>query len=315
MDILRFICSFVFLIVFVDALDQATFNKQCRKLSSYQKEFNHQQKDCLICRSISLSPNDFDELNAKELTSEKCVYFKEGNISVNSDFFKLFPNTQKMCFENVSLNMESSLEIKPNENLEALALFICKLQGNQNSNALQSLQNLKKFVMGDCQLEYRKFDGSLLQNNTKLQDISVMDKDPNSDENQNFLTSIDDDAFKNLLNLEKVMLFVSQMDNVPANLLKDKSKLKSVELSSISKKFPENLPDQIEELSLDYKNLEKVSRDDFKIFKQLQQVKLYERDMKVVDKDLIDDPMVHVLEWLTNQRPHILIRFLNNIED
>lgn len=316
---IRLFYSLLFLLGLSRAFNTESFLKNCTKEDTFIVSLYFEDlKECLVCRNVSINPTDQDEFKAKKLpiTEDECVVFLGGDVGVvNSDFFKQFPNTKQMTFQNVTINLKSSDGVIDNENIELLGILSSKVLGNHHSNALHSLTNLRKFVMSECQLEDQTLDGVFLQKNSMLKDVTILDAGElvTVDENLPIWKSIDEDAFENLKNLERVQFMVRKMNNVPSNLFKDKSKLKYAYLYGRFEKFPENIPDQIEELTLSMYNFERVTRDDFKRFKHLKFLAMYWSDLEVIDEDAFDDLLeVKYLYLHSNQIQKFTARHLKN---
>lgn len=315
---LVFILS-VFLFGLSHAFDKEGFLKDCHKeptffVSYYLEVF----KRCLVCHNVSLTASDSQRFKAEEfeISDAECMVFQGGDVGVvNSDFFKQFPNAKKITFQNVSINLKSSDNLNDHENMEIIGFLSTNVKGNHNSNALHSLANLKKFVMVDCQFEDTTIDSVLLQKNSKLHDVTLLDVGINSNRNDDLpiLKSIDEGAFENLKELESLYFIVYNMTMVPTKLLKDKTKLKYVHISGHFEKFPEDLPKQINDLTVAFSNFERVSRKDFDTLTKLESLSIYWSNLAVIDEDAFDD-LVN-LKYLTinsNQIHNFTVRHLKN---
>lgn len=302
------------------AFDKEDFLKECHKEPTFFVSFYHEElKSCLICNNVSLTSSDSQQFKTEELyiTDAECVVFQGGDVGVvNSDFFKQFPNTKKMTFQNASIYLKSSDILIDNENVEIVGFLSSTVQGNHNSNALHSLPNLRKFVMVGCQLEDQTIDRVLLQKSSRIQDVTLLDVDivhAPRNEYLSILKSIDEGAFENLQDLKSVYFIVHNMTVLPPKLLKDKTKLTNVHVSGGFEKFPEDLPEQIIALTVAFFNFERVSRKDFERLTKLESLSMYWSNLSVIDEDAFDDLVnLQYLTFNSNQIHNFTARHLKN---
>lgn len=248
----------------------------------------------MVCHNVSITSEDANIFKEKNLqiTNEKCVVFYGGDVGiVNYDFFKQFPNTKKMSFQNVKLSLKSSESVGEHRNMKLVGFLSSDIKGNQETNALHSLVNLRKFVMTDCLLENTTVDKMLLEKNINLVDVTLNDGGvhPPKDESLPILAQINEDVFENMPNLEQVYMIVHKMSIFPPKLLKGKNKLKSAEIDGRFIEFPANLPDFIEDLSISFHKITAINKSNFQNFKNLKSLTMYYSDLEHIDENTFED--------------------------
>lgn len=276
------------------AFDKDEFVEKCVKDPFFFKTFYIEElQDCMVCQNVTITEADAETFKSHELriSNENCVVFYGGDIGVvNSDFFKQFPNTEKMSFENVKINLKSSDVIKEHLSLQVLGIVSSDVEGNNHTNALHSLKNLKKFVLNKCILEKPSIDKMFLEKSSELKDVTFKDSDKYpADTDQSILKNIDEDALDNQPDLEKIYFLVENMKNMPSKLFKDKAKLEVAEIDGSFENFPSHLPESLKDLSISFHKFKKLTRNDLRNLKKLEDFCMYWSDLEEIEEDAFDD--------------------------
>lgn len=266
-------------ILFISAcqgFDKDKFLSHCNDVSFYGMDL--QSYEFLVCENVELSPSEVDSFrnHSFNISNKPYITFEKGNLGVvNGDFFKQFPNTKMMEFEDTVLSLKSSRFLVRHSNLEILKIISSNVSGNHRTNALHSLPRLKEFVMDSCLLEDPRIDGNLLQGNDELKKLTLIDdKNHPSNSQASIIKYIDEDALGSLNNLEDLSLHVENMSQMNARFLKNKPKLKNIKLSGLLEKFPENLPSSLEHLSIKFSKIRSLSNVDLKNLRKLKTLRI-----------------------------------------
>lgn len=227
-------------------------------------------EECLECTNVLITAEDSFEFQANlfNITSESCVRFHKGDVGmVNNDFFKQFPSTTNITFENLNINLKSSEKIEEHEFIVEIVLVSSNVTGNHRTNAFHSLTNLKTFVLIDHILENPTIDKMLLEKNTKLQEIILMDSGPpKANKTLNTIKKIDEDVFNTFLDLKKVTILVEEMTE-----------------------FPKGLPPSVIHLTVSFNNILHIGKDDFQNLTNLLSIVMSHSKLESIDKDTFEE--------------------------
>lgn len=266
--------------------------KHCKK-DDYSASFRFDYPDCLICSDVQLSEEDEISFQEKsfDITDEKIIVFDGGNVgTVNSDFFKQFPNTQQMLFNNVSLSLKPSATIDENKILNTLSFIQSNVSEILNTNALHSLVGLKTFVMEGCNMTNTTIDQELLKMNKNIKDLTLNDIVIHpTPKNPALLKYVDDDALDGLENLEILYLSVDNMTEWAPQWFENKKKLNEVLLLGSWKTFPLALPSTITSLDMSFSQIQHVTNEDFQTLKKLKRFSMCHGILEVIDENAFDD--------------------------
>lgn len=273
---------------------------KCEKVRQYFPGFRFILKKTLVCRDVHITDKDSEAFmdNLHDITKQEIVVFEGGDVGiVNSDFFKQFPYTKEMIFQNVSMNLRSSEKLSLHAHMEMLSIISSRVRGNQESNAFHGLPNLKTFVLTDSHLEHTTIDSHLLKMNQKLEDLTLSDSNVHPPvQNTLLLRHVEENAFDNLVNLKKLYFSIHNVKKPYAKLYKNK-RLKELILQGYFEKFPVDLPETIEDLDISFVKFEALTKNDFRGLKNLKKLAMYHGDLKIVDLDAFDE--LENLEYLT----------------
>lgn len=284
-----------------EAFDKDVFLESCKKDPSFRTKFYIRNiEECLICSNVAISKEDSETFKAESLaiSDEKCIVFDEGDVGVvNGDFFKQFPETKKMVFQNVNLSLASSQNENQHENMEVLGIVFSNINENLETNALHSLVNLDTFALNDNLLESTNIDKTFFEKNPKLRDVTLMDtrKNPPLDKSIPFLSNINEEIFENNPDLEKLSLKLEKMSILPTTLLTGKTKFQNAELSGQFTEFPDSLPESTKHLTLSDFVFKKLSKANFEKLSNLEMLSMYRSELEEVDEDAFEN-----LEKLTH---------------
>lgn len=272
--------------------DKDTFLESCQKDNFFYKTFYIDElTDCLVCYNVSIEAEAFKDKNLK-ITDEECLVFYGGDIgTVNSDFFKQFPNSNRMTFQNVKVNLKSTGSVEEHNNMELVGFLSSEVKGNHETNALHSLTNLNKFVMTDCLLEDTTIDKMFLEKSINLVDVTFSDGRENlpEDGSLSILANLDGDIFKNIPNLEFVYISIDKWTVLPPNLLQGKTSLNSAIIDGRFTEFPANLPDSIEDLSIAFHEINSISKANFENLKNLKYLSISYGSLELIDGNTFED--------------------------
>lgn len=266
----------LFLISSCTGFDKDKFLSHCNDISYYGMDL--QNYEFLVCEDVVISPADAELFrnNLFNISNKPYITFERGNLGVvNGDFFKQFPNTKLMEFEDTTLSLKSSRYLTINSNLETLKIISSNVSGSHQSNSFHCLPRLKDFVLENCLLEDARIDGKLLQANYEMKKLTLIDdKNHPSNSQASILKHIDEDALDSLRSLEDLNIHVENMSQMPARFLKNKRKLKNIKLSGSLEEFPRNLPSSLEYLSIKFSKIRSLSSLDLKNLRKLKTLRI-----------------------------------------
>lgn len=288
----------VFFAAACQGFNKDDFESKCVKIRQPGLRFFLQK--ILVCRNIKLTAEDMEDFkdNIFDISKEEIVVFEGGDLGVvNSDFFKQFPYTKEMIFQEVSMNLKSSDKLSLHAHMEILNIISSKITENLESNAFHGLPKLKSFVLTNCRLEYTTVDSHLLKMNQRLEELTLIDSrlHPPLD-TVSSLKLVEEDALDNLVNLRKLYITVHNMSKPFTKFYKYK-KLNEIVLQGYFEKFPEDLPETTEKLDIGYVKFDALTKDNLKGLKNLKNFAMYHCDLKNVDLNAFDD--LENLEYLT----------------
>ena len=117
--------------------------ENCKK-SGYSVDNRYGFLDCLLCKNVVIKADE----NIFKVLAEKVVVFQGGHFeSLNSNFFKSFPETEHILFANSTINLTSSKSVKANNYMKLLTLIHCNITSEPRTNSFHGLLNLESFMM------------------------------------------------------------------------------------------------------------------------------------------------------------------------
>lgn len=288
----KIVFLFIALIAVCNGFDKDKFLQRFCKKDEFSTFFRFDCDECLVCSNVQLSEKDsmkFRETSF-DITDEEIIVFDGGNVgAVNSDFFKQFPNTKQMLFSNVSLSLKPSKAIGENRVLETLSFINSNISDILKTNALHSLVELQTFVIEGCNLTNTTIDRELFKMNKNLTDLTLSDSAAHPPpKNPALLKNIEEDALKDLENLEILYLCLSNTSDTSPKWFENKQ-LKEVSIIGSLKAFPAGLPNTITNLDISFTRIQHITNDDMKSLKKLKRFSMCHGELEVIDENAFDD--------------------------